>query len=588
MNQKIRDALFLLICISNVFYVAPVLFYHRAFNFVSGFSGFAVKMVIIPLILGIIYTLYCYIIKKDRDVLVISRKIFVFAGVYLGIFFISLLLGLWQFPFIDQITKGADQFGQSGRVQVIFSTIGIHLAKETIISILIALRTIKNIFFEFIWQFSGIYLIYCWYRHDKKRLMQVFTMGISAVVVLEFFVCGIEAFDMAGNNFAVHILGQITPYFHPVGNMPGGRLWWSGQFRGTFTEPSYFGIFCAFALPFLWYQVIEHTDKRIKAFYAVLSLAMAFDIFLTSSRTAIGLFLAEIVLLFILGLSMRNKRVLAMACMTVVLNLVGLGMGNFYMGHIMSPRMREIATVEMANKGKPKKVHPQPQIPKSVQGHNDARIKAPARAVPAQPKSQAPASEKRAVPAQPKPQAPASEKRAVEEQSTLRGYFERNILSLMDINKRSNRSRFTIALTNIRIGLDHPILGVGQGLRQPYIPQYLKGQQKNEEINKWLNMQKERGILAGAFPNLGDYAVHFAEGGVLGLIAFLVIPVILLIRLAKGVVKEKNFLYGIVLISLIGSMAVGLGDSLTILYVYWLLLGVGLAITCKPNDQDKN
>lgn len=574
MNKKIRDGLFLFICIASAFYPVPFLFYHPVLSIFSGGSGFDTKLVIIPLILGMIYTLYSYLVKKDRDTLVFSKKIVFLACAYLGLMYISLIWGLGHFPFMEQVMKGADQFGQIGKVQDVFSLIGIHLAKSTLISIMIALRTIKDIFFNFLWQFGGVYMIYCWYRNDKKQLLKVFTAGVTAVVVLEFFVCGIEAIDMAGSDRAIHLLGLITPYFHPV-NVPGAKLWWSGQFRGTFTEPSYFGMFCAFALPFLWYQFIHHEDMRIKVFYGLLSLDMAFDIFMTSSRTAIGLFMAEVVLLLILGLTMRNKYLIVMVGLTFVLNLAGLGLGNFYMGHLMTPRMREIATVVLNNSGN-NKIQPktQPKTQPKVQPKTQPKV---------QPKVQPKKS-------QPKPNQPIKENRNSQnqpaiEQSTLRGYVERNLFSLTDVNKRSNRSRFTIVLTNIRIGLDHPVLGVGSGLRQPYIGQYLKGQKLNNELKKWLKIQKERGALTGAFPNLGDYAVHFAEGGILGLISFLVIPLVLLVRLAKGVIREKNFLYGIVLISLLGSMAVGLGDSLTILYVYWLLLGAGYALTAKSNDS---
>lgn len=581
MNKKIRDILFLLICIGAAFRWVPILFYsgfyHKTIGFIGGESGFASKLMFIPLLAGIIYTIYCYWIKKDKSVLVISRKVIIFAAVYLGLLIISVAWGSIHFPFIDQVLHGpADQFRNIDKAKAIVDGFGVHVSEGSFLLFYIAIKTIKNSVFEFIWQFGGVFLIYCWYRNDKKRLIQIFTIGVTAVVTLECFVTIIEALEMAGNRRALHILAKLTPLFHPIDeNLAGGRLWWSGQFRGTFTEPSYFGMFCAFALPFLWYQFIHHEDMRIKVFYGLLSLDMAFDIFMTSSRTAIGLFMAEVVLLLILGLTMRNKYLIVMVGLTFVLNLAGLGLGNFYMGHLMTPRMREIATVVLNNSGN-NKIQPktQPKTQPKVQPKTQPKV---------QPKVQPKKS-------QPKPNQPIKENRNSQnqpaiEQSTLRGYVERNLFSLTDVNKRSNRSRFTIVLTNIRIGLDHPVLGVGSGLRQPYIGQYLKGQKLNNELKKWLKIQKERGALTGAFPNLGDYAVHFAEGGILGLISFLVIPLVLLVRLAKGVIREKNFLYGIVLISLLGSMAVGLGDSLTILYVYWLLLGAGYALTAKSNDS---
>ena len=564
MNKKIRDILFLLICIGSAFRWIPFLYYSNLYGktigLLSGGSAFSLKLMFIPLLLGILYTIYCYCVKKDHTVLVLSREVIIFAAAYLILMVLSVIWGSVQFPFISQILHGsADYFQNIDKARAIMDGLGIHMSDGSFLLFYIGVKTIKNTVLEFIWQFGGVYLIYCWYRNDKERLLKVLTLGVTVVVLVECFVTGLEALEMAGNKFALHILANITPLFHPVGDMPGGRLWWSGQFRGTFTEPSFYGMFCAFAIPFLWYQLIHRKDKRVKAFYALLSLDIAFSIFMTSSRTAIGLFLAEVILLFILGLSMQNKRLLAMVCMTVALNILGVGLGNCYMGHLMMPRMREIATFNMSNSGKVHKREAAKSVPKVKSGNQQSKVRGPTK--------------------QPNPSM---------ESSTLRGYFERNVLSLTDANKRSNRSRFTINLTNIRIGLDHPILGVGRGLRQPYITQYLKGQKLNGEINKWLRMQKENGLLKDNFPNLGDYAVHFAEGGILGLIAFLVIPVILLIRLAKGVVKEKNFLYGIVLISLIGSMAVGLGDSLTILYVYWLLLGVGCALTASSDVTEKS
>lgn len=539
MNTRIRDLLFFLICIGSVFRWVPILEYHPIplLFTLGGASGFGIKMMYIPMVIGIVYTLYCYFIRKDRTALVISKKITIFALIYLGLCSISLFWGIWQFPFMDQVIQGpSDQFRNMNAIKKIVNFLGLKVADANLIMWVAALRTYKNMFFEFIWQFGGVYLIYCWYRNEPRRLMKLLTAGITAVVLLEVLNSIVEWFYLAGSPLAKRILEMITPVFHPV-NLNGAgspHLLWPGQVRGTFTEPSYFGMFCAFALPFLWYEFVHNENRKVKILYGTLSLTMAFDIFLTSSRTALGIFLVEVILLFVLGLYMRNKHLLMMVCLTVAINIAGLGLGNFYMGHIMAPDIVKIVAFGITDTG-------------DLNTQNAQEV----------------------------------------QQSTLRGYFERNLLSLTDINKRSNRSRFTIALTNIRIGLDHPFLGVGSGLRQPYITQYLKGQKLNGEINKWLRFQKEKGVLAQVFPNLGDYAVHFAEGGILGLISFLVIPLILLARLVKGVIKEKNFLSGIVLISLIGSLAVGLGDSLSILYVYWLLLGVGFALleSLKPPHE---
>ncbi len=572
MNKKIRDLLFVLILIGSAFRIAPILFYHPALGLIGGSFGFGTKLMIIPLILGMLYTLYCYIVKKDKDVLVFSKKAAIFACFYLGVMYISFAWGLWNFPFLDQAAHGVHDFGQMGKVQTILSIIGISLPKESLILVMMAIRTAKNIIIDFIWQFGGVYLIYCWYRKEPERLIKMVALGVTFLVIIEIINTALEWLYLAGNLWAKHVLEIITPFFHPV-NLPyhptSSRVLWPGQIRGTFTEPSYFGMFCAFALPFLWYQLIACENKRTKAVYGILTLVMAFNIFITSSRTALGLFLVEILMLVLVGLYIHKKKLLIMVGIAIALNLFGLGAGNYYMSHIMAPNMVNLITFGIYSPKPSKSNQPQAKPGKSNQPQ----------AKPG--KSNQP---------QTKPgksnQPQAKPGKSNQPHTTLHDYIDRNLMSLTDINKRSNRSRFTIAITHIRIGLDHPVLGVGFALRQPYVGKYLKGQKLNPEINRWQDAQKRLGIWVESFPNLGEYWVRFAEGGILGLLAYLVIPIILVIRLVKIVLHKKSLIYGIVLTSLIGCMGIGLGDTMTILYVYWLILGVGFALTASSESSN--
>ena len=518
MNKNIRDILFCLICVGSAFRLVPILYYSKFLIIIGGGGGFGTKLMFAPLLLGILYTLYCYLIKKDRNALVFSKKIVLFGVLYLALTYISLAWGIMNFPFWDQVANDANDFGQIGKVQGIFYLFGINPTHETLITIMLLLRTIKNSLFQFIWSFGGVYLIYCWYRNDHKRLLNLVTIAISILVFIEIFNSFFEWLYLAGNDWGKYILEKMTPYFHPV-NLPdkpvSSRLLWRGQLRGTFTEPSYFGMFCAFSLPFLWYNFVSQKDVRISVFYGVLSLIMAFNIFLTSSRAAVGLYLGELLLLVGLGILIHTKKILVMIGFVIAINCMGLGMGSIFMNHIMAPDMQQIAAF----------------------GMNDS------------------------------------------------GYMERNLESLSDINKRSNRSRYTIVMAHIRIGLNHPILGVGYGLRNPYVGKYLEGQTLNPELKRWQDVYKREGILIGSFPNLGDYWVHFAERGILGLIAYLTIPIILLIKLAKAVFHKKSLSYGIVMISLIGCLGIGLDDSITVLYVYWLIMGIGYALTANLNKH---
>ena len=122
-------------------------------------------------------------------------------------------------------------------------------------------------------------------------------------------------------------------------------------------------------------------------------------------------------------------------------------------------------------------------------------------------------------------------------------YIDSNATSLANPDKRSNRARYSIMEADFRIGLDYPILGVGRGLRNGYIPQYLpeKGKQ-NGEVKMWLQYRENLGILKSGFPSLGEYTVRFGETGILGLLVFLA-PVLFLIFSMIKKIKDDTFQY---------------------------------------------
>lgn len=124
--------------------------------------------------------------------------------------------------------------------------------------------------------------------------------------------------------------------------------------------------------------------------------------------------------------------------------------------------------------------------------------------------------------------------------TTAESYLADNMMSVASTDKRSNRARYSIMEAEFRIGLDHPVLGVGYSLRQAYIPDYLPEEAfSNHEIQGWLDFQKENGIMKSKFPPLGDYFVRFAETGLLGLIMFLLPAIYVLFKNIKMLCKHS-------------------------------------------------
>ena len=171
-------------------------------------------------------------------------------------------------------------------------------------------------------------------------------------------------------------------------------------------------------------------------------------------------------------------------------------------------------------------------------------------------------------------------------------YVDSNAASLANPDSRSNRARYSVMEADLKIGLNHPVLGVGSGLRDAYMPDYfsIKGLQ-NKEIQMWINYQKHLGVFRCGYPSLGEYTSRFAETGILGLICFLVPPFYLLYNLFKKIsflsMKER-LPFIMYLISFMGIMVSGIGDTLNITYCYWVLLGLGYAMCfgeCKNEES---
>ena len=177
--------------------------------------------------------------------------------------------------------------------------------------------------------------------------------------------------------------------------------------------------------------------------------------------------------------------------------------------------------------------------------------------------------------------------------TTVDGYIESNLTSLASTTQRSNNARYSIMLTDLKIGLDNPVLGVGTGLRNAYVPDYLPEMTKNNvEVKMWIKNQQEKGIMRAGFPKLGEYTNRFAETGILGLIMFLIPPFILLKKLYSKITDktlnaDEKLPYVFFTISLIGIMASGIGDTINITYCYWVLLGLGYAM-CFSKENNNN
>lgn len=518
MKVKHHEYLLFLICFTLLFINIPK---HLQMSFIGG-PVVGCKLVLYPLIICMLYTVWCD--WKYKDVLVYKRELGIFVSVYVCITFISLITGLAYYPYFGEIINGpVSQIEKLPKVLRFLNNIGVSINAETLLPLWMIARMIKGLFLEIIYTFMATYMFYCCYCSEWREAFRIVIKAIlCSLGVLFIFSFFIEVPYLAGNEIYMRILETINPLIHSIKD--DGKWWppllWPGQLRSVFAEPSYFGIYTAFAMPFLWYLVYK--DRKILG--SILTLLLTFLLFLTKARTGFMLFLGEIVLLLLFGIIFAIDRdYFKKTGLIILTSLVAFVSSNYFISTCMNKENQ----------------------------NSEANVTV-----------------------------------------AMTAYIDSNATSLANPDKRSNRARYSIMEADFRIGLDHPILGVGRGLRDGYIPQYLpeKGKQ-NGEVKMWLDYREKLGILKSGFPSLGEYTVRFGETGILGLLAFLA-PVLFLIFNMIKKLKDNTFQYkleyGMFLIALLGIMASGIGDSLNITYCYWVLLGLGYAMCFGKTGDEKD
>lgn len=120
---------------------------------------------------------------------------------------------------------------------------------------------------------------------------------VGAIIICAYGV--LDVWYLSGSHTAEYILTELNPIVHEIKS--NGTWWppllWKGQLRSLFAEPSYFGIWCAFAMPWVWYTFCITERKSVKAGSIILIFVLAFFCFLTKARTANVLIIGEVVLL---------------------------------------------------------------------------------------------------------------------------------------------------------------------------------------------------------------------------------------------------------------------------------------------------
>lgn len=165
-------------------------------------------------------------------------------------------------------------------------------------------------------------------------------------------------------------------------------------------------------------------------------------------------------------------------------------------------------------------------------------------------------------------------------------YVEQNIASVIG-NKRSNSARRINTVSMIKVGLQHPLFGVGQGLKDAYINDTLTTQDlaTNDEVHTWSRYMYSEGVLKSGFPVLNYFTYIFASFGVIGLLLYIIPIIYIFIKLyMQRVILRNDIQLGCVLIAFCGSIAALFSNGDFFLNIY-ILYGLLLCKTDGTNFE---
>lgn len=295
MNKKFCDILFFLICATLCFTDVPML---KGCSFV--FGSLAYKVSIYPIFVGLIYTLYCQ--WRYKNVFVDWNKFKWFAYIYIGFTIISIVLGLYSFPYWEELLV-ADNAKQISSHQMAYNWLqacGFKVSYETMQMLLLGSYPLRVFLKNFLFYFGAAYMVYCWYKTDWYRGFKAMMAGCLTGLFIVMAYGVLDIFYLAHCPTATELLKLINPYVHEICTSHG---WWPpllgyNGLRSVFAEPSYLGAWSTMVIPFLFFSVLDMKKPSYKILSVFVLTIFFFEMFLTQSRSCMLVLIAELAAMF--------------------------------------------------------------------------------------------------------------------------------------------------------------------------------------------------------------------------------------------------------------------------------------------------
>ena len=379
-------------------------------------------------------------------------------------------------------------------------------------------------------------MIYIWYHDRVQQAIKILQNVVIFDLIIIVFYGLIDVCYQNGQMWAQNVLAIVNPILHDSPSInwsavefhPG--LFWNGQVRSIFLEPSYFGNFMAFAFPILWWKICDTNGNNNKIGLFLLFIVLTFEVILSKSRTGALVLLGETVLYVVVVVYRKDRRLFTMGLSGIIAFLIAFGTANLFSKYAQFPvnwMGGRLPLATFKSEGK---------IPEETIALGDI----------------------------------------------IDSLFNKEKTSIE--KQESNHSRLTITKTDFIIGKEHILLGVGKSMRSAYLRDKLAND-PGREIQDWNRRADENGVLSadGMYFAGCDYTSRFSETGILGIILYC-LPIVSVswIYLHKVFNRQMPMteIYPFLFcgISLAGMMVSGVGDALTLTFCPWMALGISFLL----------
>lgn len=496
------------------------------------------KLSIFFVILGLL--VWAADVIKNKKQIYVPKYFWIWIVLLYGVSITSIAYNL---QFLDYTLLNNDKLDTVMRIFPVLNNIDYAVGSKLLYFIRVGKTVIINAFFTFgcaLWVYNLFY-------HDYKKGVVLFRNAMVGIFCVFTLYAILETAYIMNCQWGADALKAINPYLYPIAQNYGWHppLLWKNQMRLIFPEPSNIGLFLGAVMP-LAFMAMLSIKKNCKYIGAFAVAAYSYFVFMSQARTAYVMLLFAVIL-FTSVLFIKRKRISGNAfivCLATWLCVV-IGFGGYYTVHniVLSNTLSSKQTIQSTRGG---------QLTEKPTA-----------------KSAKPSNKKVA-------------------KKIISKAIDDNLLSVASGNKRSNTARYGVIKSELAMGADHWLLGVGRENTKYYFEKYMpKENLKSGEIRMWIRQLHEK-QWKSSYPMLNEYTRRFADDGIGGLVLFVMPFFFAIWKLWKRLLYENSNLwqdYAIVFMGLVICVVSWLGNTANTFYLPYVLLGLGYAMCFGQKKQ---